>query len=196
MKIELPALPYGEGDLAPYISSQTLNIHHGRHHKAYVEKTKGLVAGTELADASLEEIIQATASKADKKGLFNNAAQAWNHAFYWKSMHPKGSGKPTGALMSKIEAFGGFDKLKEQLSQAAVTQFGSGWAWLVLDGGALEVMQTSNAETALRAGKKPLLTIDVWEHAYYLDYQNKRPDYVKAFVDNLLNWEFAAENLG
>ncbi len=196
MKIELPALPYSEGDLAPYISSQTLNIHHGRHHKAYVENTKKLVAGTELADASLEEIIQATASKADKKGLFNNAAQAWNHAFYWKSMRPKGAGKPTGDLMSKIEAFGGFDKLKEQLSQAAVTQFGSGWAWLVLDGGALQVMQTSNAETALAAGKKPLLTIDVWEHAYYLDYQNKRPDYVKAFVDNLLNWEFAAENLG
>jgi superoxide dismutase, Fe-Mn family len=196
MKIELPALPYGEGDLAPYISSQTLNIHHGRHHNTYVENTKKLVAGTELADASLEEIIRATVGKADKKGLFNNAAQSWNHAFYWKSIHPKGTGKPKGALLDKIEAFGGFDKLKEQLSQAAVTQFGSGWAWLVLDGAALQVVQTSNAETPLAAGKKPLLTIDVWEHAYYLDYQNKRPDYVKAFVDNLLNWEFAAENLG
>jgi Fe-Mn family superoxide dismutase len=196
MKIELPALSYGEGDLAPYISSQTVSIHYGRHHKTYVENTKKLVAGTELADASLEEIIKATAGKADKKGLFNNAAQAWNHAFYWKSIRPKGSAQPSGVLKDKVEAFGGFEKLKEQLSQAAVTQFGSGWAWLVLDGDALQVVQTANADTPLAAGRKALLTIDVWEHAYYLDYQNKRPDYVKAFVDNLLNWEFAAENLG
>jgi Fe-Mn family superoxide dismutase len=197
MKIELPALPYGEGDLAPHISSQTVNIHYGRHHKTYVEKTKGMVAGTDLADASLEDIIKATASKADKKGLFNNAAQAWNHAFYWKSMSPKGGGQPSGKLKDKIDAdLGGFDKLKEALSNAAVTQFGSGWAWLVVEGGKLKVVQTGNAATPIAEGQTPLLTIDVWEHAYYLDYQNKRPDYVGTFIDKLLNWEFAAENLG
>ena len=197
MKIELPALPYGEGDLAPHISSQTVNIHYGRHHKTYVDKTQGMVAGTDLADASLEDIIKATASKADKKGLFNNAAQAWNHAFYWKSMSPKGGGQPSGKLKDKIDSdLGGFDKLKEALSNAAVTQFGSGWAWLVVDGGKLKVVQTANAATPLTEGQTPLLTIDVWEHAYYLDYQNKRPDYVTTFIDKLLNWEFAAENLG
>jgi len=197
MKIELPVLPYGEEALAPHISSQTVSIHYGRHHKTYVENTKKLVADTELADASLEDVIKASFGKPDKKGLFNNSAQAWNHAFYWKSMSPKGGGQPTGKLKDKIDAdFGGFDKLKEELAKAAVTQFGSGWAWLIVDAGKLKVVQTANAETPVAEGKKPLLTIDVWEHAYYLDYQNKRPDYVTTFIDKLLNWEFAAENLG
>jgi len=197
MKIELPALPYGESDLAPHISSQTVGIHYGRHHKAYVENTNKLVAGTELAEATLEDIIKATAGKADQKGLFNNAAQAWNHAFYWKSMSPKGGGQPTGKLKDRIDTdLGGFDQAKEALAKAAATQFGSGWAWLVLDEGKLKVVQTSNADTPLAGGQRPLLTIDVWEHAYYLDYQNKRPDYVGTFIDKLVNWEFAAENLG
>jgi len=197
MKIELPALPYGEDALTPYVSSQTVSIHHGRHHKTYVENTRKLVEGTDLAEASLEDIIKATAGKAEKKGLFNNAAQAWNHAFYWKSIHPKGGGQPQGRLKERVDSdLGGFERLKEELAKAAVTQFGSGWAWLVLDQGKLQVMQTSNADTPLASGKVPLLTIDVWEHAYYLDYQNKRPDYIAAFLDKLVNWEFAAQNLG
>ena len=197
MKIELPALPYDENALAPHISSRTLSFHHGRHHKAYVDNTAKLVAGTELAEASLEDIIKAAVDKPDKKGLFNNSAQAWNHAFYWNSLSPKRGGEPSGTLKEKIDAdLGGVEAFKEALSKAAVTQFGSGWAWLVLDQGKLEVLQTANADTPLASGKTPLLTIDVWEHAYYLDHQNKRPDYVTAVIDHLINWEFAAENLG
>jgi Fe-Mn family superoxide dismutase len=197
MKIELPALPYGEEALAPHVSSRTLSFHYGKHHKTYVENTKKLVAGTELADASLEDVIKAAAADPKKKGLFNNSAQAWNHAFYWKSLSPKGGGKPSGKLKDKIDTdLGGYDELKDALSKAAVTQFGSGWAWLVLDQGKLQVLQTANADTPMAAGKTPLLTIDVWEHAYYLDHQNKRPDYVTAVIDHLINWEFAAENLG
>ncbi len=197
MKIELPALPFGEEALAPHISSRTLSFHYGKHHKTYVENTKKLVTGTDLAEASLEDVIKAAAGKPEKKGLFNNSAQAWNHAFYWKSLSPKGGGRPSGKLKYKIETdLGGFEELKDELAKAAVTQFGSGWAWLVLDQGKLEVLQTANAETPLAAGKTPLLTIDVWEHAYYLDHQNKRPDYVTAVIEHLINWEFAAENLG
>jgi Fe-Mn family superoxide dismutase len=196
MKIELPPLPYGDADLAPHISANTISFHYGKHHKAYVEKTKAMVEGTELADAGLEDIVKATHGKDDKKGLFNNAAQAWNHAFYWKSLTPKG-GSPSGKLLDRINSdFGELAKLKDALSKAAVTQFGSGWAWLVLDGGKLKVEQTANANTPLATGGTPLLTIDVWEHAYYLDHQNKRPEYVTAVIDNLINWEFAAENLG
>ena len=196
MKIELPPLPYGDSDLAPHISANTISFHYGKHHKTYVEKATDMVKGTEFADAELEDIVKATCGKADKKGLFNNAAQAWNHSFYWKSLTPKG-GKPSGKLLDKIKTdFGELAKLKDELSKAAVTQFGSGWAWLVLDGGTLKVEQTANADTPLATGKTPLLTIDVWEHAYYLDHQNKRPAYVTAVIDNLINWEFAAENLG
>jgi Fe-Mn family superoxide dismutase len=196
MKIELPPLPYGESDLAPHISANTISFHYGKHHKTYVNKATDMVKGTELADAELEDIVKATHGKADKKGLFNNAAQAWNHAFYWKSMAPKG-GAPSGKLLDKIKTdFGDLAKLKDELSKAAVTQFGSGWAWLVLDGGKLKVEQTANADNPLATGKTPLLTIDVWEHAYYLDHQNKRPAYVTAVIDNLINWEFAARNLG
>jgi Fe-Mn family superoxide dismutase len=196
MKIELPPLPYGDGDLAPHISANTISFHYGKHHKTYVDKATDMVKGTEFADASLEDIVKATFGKADKKGLFNNASQAWNHSFYWKSLAPKG-GAPSGKLLDKIKTdFGELAKLKDELSKAAVTQFGSGWAWLVLDGGKLKVEQTANADTPLATGKTPLLTIDVWEHAYYLDHQNKRPEYVTAVIDKLINWEFAAENLG
>ena len=196
MKIELPPLPYGDSDLAPHISANTISFHYGKHHKTYVAKATDMVKGTEFADAQLEDIVKATHGKADKKGLFNNAAQAWNHSFYWKSLTPKG-GAPSGKLLDKINTdFGELAKLKDELSKAAVTQFGSGWAWLVLDGGKLKVEQTANADTPLATGKTPLLTIDVWEHAYYLDHQNKRPAYVTAVIDNLINWEFAAENLG
>ena len=196
--IELPALPWGESALAPYISQETISFHYGKHHKAYVDNTNKLIAGTGLAGAALEDIVRATAGKPDQKALFNNAAQVWNHSFYWQSLSPKGGGQPAGKLLDRIKSdFGDFAAFKEALAKAAVTQFGSGWAWLVLEGGKLKVEQTPNAENPLTSpGKKPLLTIDVWEHAYYVDYRNKRPDYVDAVLDKLLNWEFAAKNLG
>ncbi|MEO8223430.1 MAG: superoxide dismutase [Gammaproteobacteria bacterium] len=196
--IDFPALPYAETALAPAISAETLSFHYGKHHKAYVDKTNKAIAGTPHADASLEAIVKATAGRPDQKGLYNNAAQAWNHAFYWQSMDPKGGGNPTGKLLDRIKSdFGDVASLKAALSKAAATQFGSGWAWLVLENGKLQVEQTSNAGTPIEsAGKKPLLTIDVWEHAYYIDYRNKRPDYITAVLDKLLNWEFAARNLG
>jgi Fe-Mn family superoxide dismutase len=196
--IELPPLPYGESDLAPHISQETISFHYGKHHKAYVDNTNKMIAGTDLAGASLEDIVKAAWGKPDKKGLFNNAAQVWNHTFYWKSLSPKGGGEPTGKLLDRVKTdFGEFAKLKDELAKAAVTQFGSGWAWLVLEGGKLKVEQTPNAETPITSpGRKPLLTIDVWEHAYYVDYRNRRPDYVTAVLDKLVNWEFAAQNLG
>jgi len=197
MSIELPALPFGESDLAPHISAQTLSFHYGKHHKGYVDKTNKLIEGTDLAKASLVDIIKATHGQPDKKGLFNNAAQVWNHSFYWKSLHPNAGGQPTGMLLDRIQSdFGDFASFKSALAKAAVGQFGSGWAWVVLDRGQLKVEQTKDADTPLTAGKTPLLTIDVWEHAYYLDYQNKRPAYVDAVLDKLVNWEFAAQNLG
>ena len=198
MPIQLPPLPYPDTALAPHISSNTLGFHYGKHHKAYVDNTNKLIEGTDLAGASLEDIVKASAGKPDKKGLFNNSAQVWNHTFYWKSLSPKGGGQPTGKLLDRIKSdFGDFAKFKDDLAKAAVTQFGSGWAWLVLEGGKLKIEQTPNAETPMTvAGKKPLLTIDVWEHAYYVDYRNKRPDYVTAVLDKLVNWEFAAQNLG
>ncbi len=196
--IELPPLPWGESDLAPHISQETISFHYGKHHKAYVDNTNRMIAGTELSSASLEDIVKATGGKPDKKGLFNNSAQVWNHTFYWKSLSPKGGGQPTGKLLDAVKSdFGDFAKLREELAKAAVTQFGSGWAWLVLEGGKLKVEQTPNAETPLtNPAKKPLLTIDVWEHAYYVDYRNRRPDYVNVVLDKLINWEFAAANLG
>jgi Fe-Mn family superoxide dismutase len=196
--IELPKLPWGESDLAPHISQETISFHYGRHHKAYVDNTNRMIAGSELEQASLEDIVKATAGKADKKGLFNNSAQVWNHTFYWKSLHPKGGGQPGGKLLDRVKSdFGDFAKLKEELAKAAVTQFGSGWAWLVVEGGKLKVLQTPNAETPLtNPAQTPLVTIDVWEHAYYVDYRNRRPDYVTAVLDKLINWEFAAANLG
>jgi len=194
--IELPPLPYPDNGLAPDISSNTLSFHYGKHHKAYVDNTNKLIAGTELADLPLEKIVQAVAGKPDKAGIFNNAAQVWNHSFYWKSMRPKGGGAPSGKLKEKIEAdLGGLENFKKEFANAGATQFGSGWAWLVLDGGKLKCVKTPNAETPLTTAARPLLTMDVWEHAYYLDWQNRRPDYITAFLERLINWEFAAENL-
>ncbi|MBK8742991.1 MAG: superoxide dismutase [Betaproteobacteria bacterium] len=193
----LPPLPYADNALDPVISAHTLSFHYGKHHKAYVDNLNKLIAGTPLADLSLEKVIAEAAGKADKAGIFNNAAQIWNHTFYWKSLSPKGGGEPPSALKHKIEAaFGSVDNCKKELATAATTQFGSGWAWLVLDGDKLKVVKTANAELPSTSGMKPLLTIDVWEHAYYLDYQNRRPDYVNAVLDKLVNWGFAADNLG
>lgn len=195
--ITLPALPYAENALEPVISAHTMSFHYGKHHRAYVDNLNKLIAGTELAGATLEQIVAASAGKADRAGIFNNAAQVWNHTFYWNSLRPKGGGEPPAALKQKMEAaFGGVDACKKELANAAMTQFGSGWAWLVLDGGKLKVAKTGNAETPLTQGVKPLLTVDVWEHAYYLDYQNKRADYVGAVLEKLANWEFAAANMG
>jgi Fe-Mn family superoxide dismutase len=191
----LPPLPYADNALEPVISANTLSFHYGKHHKTYVDNLNKLIAGTELADRSLEQIIAATAGQTDKAGIFNNAAQVWNHTFYWNSLSPKGGGEPPSSLKQKIEAsFGSLDACKKELATAATTQFGSGWAWLVKDGDSLKVIKTSNADLPLIKGLKPLLTIDVWEHAYYLDYQNRRPDYVNAVLDKLINWGFAADN--
>jgi Fe-Mn family superoxide dismutase len=192
----LPPLPYGDAALEPVISARTLGFHYGKHHQGYVNNLNKLVAGTEMAEMSLEKIILGTAGAPEKAGLFNNAAQVWNHTFYWAGMKPNGGGKPGGTLAEKIDAdFGGFDLLRKELAAAAGGQFGSGWAWLVLDGGKLKVVKTGNADNPLTRGMKPLLAIDVWEHAYYLDYQNRRGDYVNAVIDKLINWDFAAENL-
>jgi Fe-Mn family superoxide dismutase len=192
----LPPLPYADNALDPIISATTIGFHYGKHHKAYVDNLNKLVAGTEFAGLPLENIITTTAGKVDKAAIFNNAAQIWNHTFYWKSMSPKGGGKPPAPLKQKIEeSFESVDACKKELSAAAVSQFGSGWAWLVLEGGKIKVVKTANAGSPMTAGDKPLLTIDVWEHAYYLDYQNRRVDYVNAVLDKLINWEFATENL-
>jgi len=194
--IELPPLPWAENALAPAISAETIGFHYGKHHRGYVDNLNRMIAGTDLETAPLEKIVSATATNPDKAAVFNNAAQVWNHTFYWNSLSPKGGGPPDGELRKKLEAsFGSFEKFKEELAAAAKTQFGSGWAWLVQDGAALKVTKTPNAETPLTQGVKPLLTIDVWEHAYYLDYQNRRPDYVAAVIDKLLNWSFAAANM-
>ena len=193
--LALSPLPWAETALDPIISSRTIGYHYGKHHKGYVDNLNGLIAGTPLEGQPLEAIVKAAAADPAKKGLFNNAAQAWNHAFYWNSLRPKG-GKPEGALLEKVDAgFGSYDGLKKELVDAGMTQFGSGWAWLVADGGKLKVVKTANADLPLTSGQTPLLVIDVWEHAYYLDYQNRRKDYLTAVVDGLLNWEFAAKNL-
>ena len=196
MAFELPPLPYPKTALEPHMSAQTFDFHHGKHHQAYVTNLNGLVKDTPMASQTLEQIIKATAKDESKIGIFNNAAQVWNHTFFWNCMKPNGGGAPTGALAQKIEqAFGGLDKFKEQFKQAGVTQFGSGWAWLVLDGGQLKITKTPNAVNPMAQGQTALLTCDVWEHAYYLDYQNRRPDFVQTFLDKLVNWEFVAGNL-
>ena len=192
----LPPLPYADNALDPVISANTLGFHYGKHHKTYVDNLNNLVKGTDLEGQSLEAIVHATAGKADKAGVFNNAAQVWNHTFFWNSLRPGGGGVPTGKIGDLVNAsFGGFDNFKKEFAQTCVTQFGSGWGWLVADGAALKLVKTPNAETPLTKGQKPLLTIDVWEHAYYLDYQNRRADFVNALIDKLLNWQFAEANL-
>jgi Fe-Mn family superoxide dismutase len=188
-------LPYPEDALAPVISARTVALHHGKHHKAYVDKTNELISGTQFEGQALERIVLATAGKPEHKELFNNAAQAWNHAFYWRSLKPRGGGAPNGALAERIGALGGLEALRKKLATAGVKQFGSGWVWLVSDAKGLDVVSTPNAEVPFTRGSTPLLTIDVWEHAYYVDYQNRRPDYLQAVIDKLINWDFAAENL-
>ena len=195
MSYQQPPLGYAENELEPFISAKTIGFHYGKHHVAYITNYNNLIAGTPLDTLSIEEVIATTATDPQKVGIFNNGAQAWNHSFYWNSLTPNGGGEPSGNLAAKItQDFGSFDKFKDELKSAAATQFGSGWAWLVLDNGTLKVVKTGNAQTPSTSGQKPILTIDVWEHAYYLDFQNRRPDYVASVIDNLLNWEFAAKN--
>lgn len=195
MAFTLPALPYARDALAPHISENTLNYHYGKHHQAYVDNLNKLLDGSEQANASLEDVIRSAAGS--NQGVFNNAAQVWNHTFYWHSMKPGGGGEPTGAIADAIkDAFGDYAGFKKAFAEAGATQFGSGWAWLVAKDGKLEVRKTPNAETPVTdKGATPLLTMDVWEHAYYLDFQNARPKYIDTFLDSLVNWEFANQNL-
>ena len=196
MPLVLPSLPYAYDALMPHISKETLELHHGKHHRAYVENVKKLVRDTRLAGFSLESLMLEAARDPSLRALLNNAAQAWNHAFLWRSLRPAGGGPPIGPIADRIHAdFGSHERLVERLSMAATTQFGSGWAWLVLDGARLQVVQTSNADTPILHGQAPLLTIDVWEHAYYVDYRNRRDAYVQAVIEHLLNWDFANTNL-
>lgn len=196
MAITLPELPYPKNALEPYISERTLELHYGKHHNAYVTKLDGLIAGTDLESESLETIVKRTADDASRILIFNNAAQVWNHSFYWQCMRAGGGGTPPGELNAKIESdLGSLTNFIEEFKTAAASQFGSGWAWLVLDEGRLKVTKTPNADTPLAYGQKALLTIDVWEHAYYLDYQNRRPDYINTFLEKLVNWDFVAANL-
>jgi Fe-Mn family superoxide dismutase len=193
-----PPLPYPDDALAPVISSNTIGFHYGKHHKAYFENVAKLVEGTDFASRTVEEIVRAAQGDPGRTALYNNAAQLWNHTFYWKSMRPNGGGKPSGALAARIDQdLQGYDTFRKQFAEAAVTQFGSGWAWLVENKEKkLQVLKTGNADTPMAQGLKCLLTIDVWEHAYYLDYQNRRADYVNAWLDKLANWDFATQNLG
>ena len=196
MAITLPALPYEANALEPYITANTLSFHYGKHHQTYVTNLNNLIKESDLADQSLEKIIVTVANNPEKAGIFNNAAQVWNHTFYWNSMKKGGGGAPNGAIASKItEDFGSFEAFVDAFKTAGLTQFGSGWAWLVLEGGKLKITKTANADTPLAHNQKAILTVDVWEHAYYLDYQNKRADYLDIFLKNLVNWDFANANL-
>jgi len=191
MAFELPALPYAQDALAPHISAETLEYHYGKHHQTYVTNLNNLTAGTDHENASLEDVILAAEGP-----LFNNAAQVWNHTFYWNSMSPAGGGEPTGEVADRINsAFGSYGEFRTKFAEAATTQFGSGWAWLVDDGSKLDIVKTANADLPLKHGQKALLTIDVWEHAYYIDFRNARPNYINTFLDSLVNWDFAAANL-
>lgn len=193
----LPPLPYAQDALDPVISTNTIGFHYWKHHQGYVDTLNKLIAGTALVELSLEQLIIETADKPGEIAIFNNAAQLWNHSFYWSSLRPQGGGEPPAALQKMINAsFGSLEACKQELGAAATGQFGSGWAWLVLENGKLQVLKTGNAETALTKNVKPLLVIDVWEHAYYLDYQNNRGNYVNAVLEKLINWDFAATNLG
>jgi superoxide dismutase, Fe-Mn family len=196
MAFEQPALPYEFNALEPHMTAKTFEFHYGKHHATYVTNLNNLTKDSPMATMSLEEIIKATFGDASKAGIFNNAAQVWNHTFFWKSMKPNGGGTPTGDLATQINvSFGSLDKFKEEFKAAATTQFGSGWAWLVKDGNGLKITKTGNAENPIAHGQTPLLTLDVWEHAYYIDFQNRRPDFIGTYLENLVNWEFAAANL-
>jgi superoxide dismutase, Fe-Mn family len=193
---KLPALPYSDDALDPHISAKTIGFHYGKHHNAYVTNLNNLVKGTDLAQMTLEQVIMKVAKDDTKKPVFNNAAQVWNHTFYWNSMRPKGGGQPKRRLAGMIDdSFGSLEGFKEQFKKAATAQFGSGWAWLVADGNKLSITTTGNADLPMAHGQRALLTCDVWEHAYYLDFQNRRPDYLTAFCNDLINWEFAEKNL-
>jgi len=196
MTLELPPLPYDQKALEPHISANTLSFHYGKHQQAYVTNYNNLVKDTPFADKDLEDVIKEVAGDSAKVGIFNNGAQVWNHTFFWNSLAPNGGGKPTGELASKIDSdLGGYDKFIADFKAAGTTQFGSGWAWLVLDKGKLAITKTANADTPLAHGQKALFTIDVWEHAYYLDYQNRRPDFISVVLEKLANWDFVAKNL-
>ncbi len=196
MPLTLPQLPFAIDALEPHISARTLEFHHGKHHNAYVTNGNKLIAGTDWEQLTPEAIIKKASSDPQAAGIFNNVAQAWNHAFYWNCIRPNGGGAPTGAIAAKIASdFGSYEKFVEEFKAAGGTQFGSGWAWLVLDGGKLRVVKTPNAGNPMTLGMTPLLTVDVWEHAYYLDYQNRRPDYLSMFIEKLVNWEFVNSQL-
>ncbi len=193
MSFDLPYLPFSKDELEPHISTRTMEFHHGKHHQAYVNNLNALIKDTPLEKASLEEIIKQTYGDESKAGIFNNAAQVWNHSFFWNSLKPNGGGAPSGNLADAIHmTFGNLDAFKEQFKQAGISQFGSGWVWLVAEGKTLKIVKTANAVTPLVLGQTPLLTCDVWEHAYYLDYQNRRLDFIQIFLDKLINWDFAA----
>lgn len=196
MSIILPKLPFSSDALEPHISAKTLSFHYEKHHNAYVTNTNNLIADTDLENSSLEEIISKSASDPAKAGLFNNSAQVWNHSFYWNCLEGNGGGQPGGEIADRINAdFGSFENFVNEFKTAGATQFGSGWAWLVLENGKLKITKTANADTPMIHGQKPLLTVDVWEHAYYLDYQNRRPDYLSIFTDKLINWDFVNSQL-
>ena len=196
MAFELPSLPYEKDALAPYMSSETLDFHHGKHHQTYVTNLNNLVKDSDMQDASLEDIVVKSYKDSSMAGIFNNAGQHWNHIRFWQCMKPNGGGAMPSELENRINSdFGSVDQFKEAFVQAGTTQFGSGWAWLAIDNGKLVVTKSANASNPLVDGMKPILGCDVWEHSYYIDYRNKRPDYLKAFLDNLVNWEFVASQL-
>lgn len=196
MTFELPSLPYASDALAPYMSSETLDFHHGKHHQTYVTNLNNLVKDSDMQDASLEDIVIKSSKDASMAGIFNNAGQHWNHILFWQCMKPNGGGAMPSELENRISSdFGSVDQFKEAFVQAGTTQFGSGWAWLAIDNGKLVVTKSANASNPLVEGMKPILGCDVWEHSYYIDYRNKRPDYLKAFLDSLVNWEFVASQL-
>ena len=196
MTFELPSLPYASDALAPYMSAETLDFHHGKHHQTYVTNLNNLVKDSDMQDASLEDIVIKSSKDASMAGIFNNAGQHWNHILFWQCMKPNGGGAMPSELENRISSdFGSVDQFKEAFVQAGTTQFGSGWAWLAIDNGKLIVTKSANASNPLVEGMKPILGCDVWEHSYYIDYRNKRPDYLKAFLDNLVNWEFVSSQL-
>ena len=196
MTFELPSLPYANDALAPYMSSETLDFHHGKHHQTYVTNLNNLIKDTDMKDSSLEDIVVKSSKDSSMAGIFNNAGQHWNHILFWQCMKPNGGGSMPSELESRITSdLGGIDQFKEAFIQAGTTQFGSGWAWLAIDNGKLVVTKSPNASNPLVDGMKPILGCDVWEHSYYIDYRNKRPDYLKAFLDSLVNWEFVASQL-
>ena len=196
MAFELPILNYSKSALAPHMSEETLDLHHGKHHQTYITNLNNLIQNSGLENNSLEEIVKKTFSEKSKAGIFNNAGQHWNHILFWNCMKPKGGGALPAKLEKRINSdFGSVDKFKEQFIQAGITQFGSGWAWLVIDNGKLAITKTANASNPLVSNMKPILGCDVWEHSYYVDYRNRRPDYLKSFIENLVNWEFVESQL-